>query len=86
MTEAEKVGELLSDDWVDGLDQNSQEEIEAAILAFCLKVATIVEVMHGDAAVLKMSQKFRDAANSIDTRLAALIKQGEENMAKVYAA
>lgn len=76
------VGERVADAWLEGSDENSLEELMAAVHRLGQRLGNTAEIVYGDGAVSTMATAFREAADDMEMALGERVGHGERMMAK----
>lgn len=80
------VGTRVADDWLEGTDENSLEELVAAIHRLAQRLGQSADVVYGDHAVSALATALREAADDMEVEFAERCLRGEKLMAKVRRA
>ena len=68
---------LIAEDWRESVEENTQQDIEAALAEFGRQMAVHFEVyFDGDDARLSLAQVFRETADEIEASTGRLIVNG----------
>lgn len=71
-----EVAHAIALGWMDGSEENTQEELEAAVAVFGRMLAVQFECQHGgDDARLSLAQTLRDTADEIEEATGRMIQR-----------
>jgi lambda repressor-like predicted transcriptional regulator len=77
------VGDFIAADWAEDLHDNTQGQLEAAVEALGMKLATQFELRFGDDAVVSLAETLRQTAEKMEKRLGEFIQKDRET-AKIW--
>lgn len=77
------VGTRVADTWLEGTDQNSLDELVAAIHRLAQRLGNTADILYGDHAVAVLATAYREAADDMEVEFAERVAHGDKLMAKI---
>lgn len=78
----EAVGKRLAEGWLEGTDQNSVDELRAAVVHLARRLGSMAEIIYDDEAVGAIADGFRVAADTMEAEFGERLRRGVRHKMK----